>query len=359
MIIQVNRSSLLSACQLALQVVPSRSAMPIYQNFRVEARNDRITVQATDLEIEVSYYVDGVVVDESGVAIWPAHKLVAILRECGDEYVSIDADDRRVKIHTMSGDFEMPGYDPTGFAAFQNPAGDGMPVEASSLLNAINRTAYAAAKDEGKYAMRGVLFSLDGKGSKMVATDGKRLGVADLDVGGGGKVSAVVPIKAVKLLASIAGEASEVLVGISAQTATFKTPMAVVHTRLVEGNFPPYSTVIPKKHESIAHLECSAFLHAVRQAAIMADEESKRVTIEFSKGKATMDAQGASSGKSKVTMPCDYEGDDVKISFDPVYLTEYLRGCADGERVDLLLNGSSKSVVFRGENYLYLVVPLV
>lgn len=359
MIIQVNRSSLLSACQLALQVVPSRTPMPIYQNFRVEAANDRITVQATDLEIEVSYYVDGVVVDESGVAIWPASKLVAILRECGDEYVSIDADDRRVKLRTMSGDFEMPGYDPSGFAEFQPTEGQGQPVEASSLLNAINRTAYAAAKDEGKYAMRGVLFSLDGKGSKIVATDGKRLAVADVDVAGEEKVSAVVPIKAVKLLASIAGEASEVLVNISSNTATFKTPLATVHTRLVEGNFPPYSSVIPKKHESIAHLECASFLHAVRQAAVMADEESKRVTIEFKNGAATLDAQGASSGKSKVSMTCDYRGDDVKISFDPVYLTEYLRGCADGERVDLLLNGKDKSVVFKGENYLYLVVPLV
>ena len=360
MIIEANRSSLLSACQLASQALPSRTPTPIYQNFKVVAKDDRITVMATDLEIEVSYYVDGVVIDEEGVAIWPASRLVAILRECDDEMVRIDADERRVKLHTSSGDFEMPGYDPSGYAEFNHSGAFGSEIAGDDFVNAVNRTVFAAAKDEGKYAMKGVLLSFDVESAKMVGTDGKRLAVTDLNVvSGPTKVSGVITTKAIKMAASIAN-GQDVAISLSANAVTFKTSKALIYSRLVEGNYPPYTTVIPKKAEASVELDCTSFLHAVKQASIMTDDESKRVSFAFEADKVTLEAQGASSGKSKVSMPLTgYKGPEITISFDPAYLTEYLRTCADGERVRLDLVNGSKSAVFRGEGYLYLVVPLV
>lgn len=361
MIIEANRSSLLSACQLASQALPSRTPTPIYQNFKVVAKDDRITVMATDLEIEVSYYVDGVVIDEEGVAIWPASRLVAILRECDDEMVRIDADDRRVKLHTSSGDFEMPGYDPSGFTEFKQDETNGALLGSDAFAMAVNRTAFAAAKDEGKYAMRGVLLSLDGEKSSLVATDGKRLSVSNLVTQeGASKVSGIIPVKTIKMVAGLAEAGDDLEVKLGTNSVTFKTKRATIYSRLVEGNYPPYTTVIPKKAEASVELDTTAFLHAVKQASIMTDDESKRVSFAFETDKVTLEAQGASSGKSKVSMPLTgYKGPEITISFDPAYLTEYLRTCADGERVRLDLVNGSKSAVFRGEGYLYLVVPLV
>jgi DNA polymerase-3 subunit beta len=361
MIIEANRSSLLSACQLASQALPTRTPQPIYQNFKVTATGDRITVQATDLEIEVSFFVDGVVIEEEGVAIWPASRLVAILRECDDETVRIDADDRRVKLHTSSGDFEMPGYDPTGFATFNQSGEDGFGVAGDEFTSAINRTVFAASKEEGKYAMRGILLSVDGNKGELVGTDAKRLAVAKFatSVGGWPKVSGIISTKTIKMAAGIAQDA-ELQVVLSTNSVTFKTDRAVIFSRLVEGNYPPYTSVIPKKHEASVELDCAALLHAVRQASIMTDDESKRVELSFGGDRLTLTAQGASSGKSNVSMPLTgYKGPAIDISFDPAYLTEYLRSCADGERVKLELLDGKRSAVFRGEGYLYLVVPLV
>jgi DNA polymerase-3 subunit beta len=358
MIIEANRSSLLSACQLASQALPSRTPTPIYQNFKVVAKDDRITVMATDLEIEVSYYVDGVVIEEEGVAIWPASRLVAILRECDDEVVRIDADERRVKLHTSSGDFEMPSYDPSNYVEFQDAGVIGSMLPGNEFQAAINRTVFAVAKDEGKYAMRGVLLSLDGKNSKMVATDGKRLSVSDISSDETSKVSGIIPVKTIKMVGGISTGTIEISLGNN--SVMFKSDRAKIYSRLVEGNYPPYTTVIPKKAEASVELDCTAFLHAVKQASIMTDDESKRVSFAFEADKVTLEAQGASSGKSKVSMPLvGYKGPEITISFDPAYLTEYLRTCGDGERVRLDLVNGSKSAVFRGEGYLYLVVPLV
>lgn len=358
MIIEANRSSLLSACQLASQALPTRTPNPIYMNFKVTAKDGMITIQATDLEIEVSYYVDGVVIDEEGVAIWPAAKMVAILRESDDEIVKIDADGRRVLLITSASEYEMPGYGVDSFVDFKAVDGDFTSIESNSLSSAISRVSYAAAKDEGKYATRGILLEL-GAG-ELVGTDGKRMAMAKLLIQGEApKASGVIPVKTMKMVSGIIdGDTTQVNLGVN--TVTFKSGKALIHSRLVEGHFPPYKSVLPKKHEATVELECSALFHAVRQASVMVDDESKRVMFSFDRDKLTLEAQGASVGKSKVSMPLvGYKGLEITISFDPVYLTDYLRGCADGEKVKVELIDGKKPAVFKGEDYLYLVVPLV
>jgi len=118
--------------------------------------------------------------------------------------------------------------------------------------------------------------------------------------------------------------------------------------------------VIPTKANVKVPLTVGPFHTAVRQAAIMTDEESKRVIFSFGKKKLTLRAQGAESGKSRVEMPIDYDGKSVEISFDPKFLTDMLRILEPDTALSLELIDKSNPAVFRSEsNYLYVVVPLV
>jgi DNA polymerase-3 subunit beta len=371
MIVTCSRDGLLNACQIAGVAIPARSTMPVYQNVKAVAAKDQLTVMATDLEVGIRYEVRGIVVEEPGEAILPVGRLTSILRESMDSEVRIDSDERRTKVNTTISEYEMPGEDPASFADIAD-FGSGeryAELAAGDLQRMIRRTIFAAARDEGKYAMRGVLWDLEEKKAKLVATDGKRLAVASGACASHGEPdkkghSHLVPPKAMSLLERILaeGDASQpVQVSLRANDALFKTERAVIYSRLVEGRFPPYRDVIPKKANARIPLVVNDFLSAVRQAAIMTDDESKRIAFHFAPGKLKLEAQGATTGRSKVEMKLEeYSGPAIDISFDPAYLQDMLRVMDGGDTLQLDLVDGQKSAVFRsGEEYLYLVVPLV
>jgi DNA polymerase-3 subunit beta len=134
---------------------------------------------------------------------------------------------------------------------------------------------------------------------------------------------------------------------------------ATVYSRLVEGRYPPYREIIPKKTNAKVPLPVERFLTAVRQAAIMTDEESKRVGFHFAAGRLRLEAQGQATGRSKVEMAVEYDGPPLDISFDAQYLVEMLRILEADEPLTLELIDGSRPALFRSDkNYLYLVMPL-
>src|SRR5437764_9621696 len=117
----------------------------------------------------------------------------------------------------------------------------------------------------------------------------------------------------------------KVKVSLRPNDALFKTERAMIYSRLVEGRYPAYREVFPKKQTVKVTLTAGPFHAAVRQAAIMTDEESKKVVFAFAKKKLTLQASGAETGRSKVELPLDYEGKPIDIKFDPRFLTDMLR----------------------------------
>jgi DNA polymerase-3 subunit beta len=151
-----------------------------------------------------------------------------------------------------------------------------------------------------------------------------------------------------------------VKVSLRPNEALMKTERAMIYSRLVEGRFPNYRQVLPQKQSIKVPLTVGTFQTAVRQAAIMTDEESKRVVFAFSKKKLTLQARGAEAGRSRVELPIDFEGKGVEISFDPKFLTDMLRVLEPDTTMTLELSDSRTPALFRIEpDYQYVVVPLV
>src|SRR5829696_17146 len=207
MIVTCQRDGLLSACQIVGIAVPARTTMPVYQNLKAIAEADRLTLMATDLEVGIRYELRGPAVEEPGEAILPVSRLTSILRESPDKEIRLDADERRTRVNTSVSEYEMPGEDPASFADIADfvPGERYYELAAGDLQRMIRRSVFAAARDEGQYAMRGVLWDMEEKKARLVATDGKRLAVttgpcvAQGEHGGGGEKkghSHLVPPKA-------------------------------------------------------------------------------------------------------------------------------------------------------------------
>jgi DNA polymerase III subunit beta len=360
------REALLQDCQLVAAAVASRDVKPILKNMKAIASGDRCTLMATDLELGIRLEVRSPNVVKPGEAILPANKLISILRESTDERLTIVADAERVVVTGHSTEFEMPSEDPAGFPDVPDAADKKYhELTAGNLRSMVHRTVFAAAKESTRYAMTGVLWELEGGTAKLVATDSKRLALVTGEaqcVGGhdtkGGQH--LVPTKAMALLErNLADDAELVKVSLRQNEALFQTSRALVYTRLVEGRYPPYKDILPKKSAVKVPLAVTPFLTAVRQAAIMTDEESKRVTFQFASGKLVLQAHGAATGRSKVEMPVEYDGAKLEINFDPAYMVDFLKVLEPEDPLTLEMTDNSKPALFRsGPNYQYLVMPL-
>jgi DNA polymerase-3 subunit beta len=361
-----HREGLLSACQLASAAIPARDVKPILKNLKAIANDGRCTLMATDMEVGIRLDVQGLTIQEPGEAILPASKLIAILRESRDDELSIEADPSACLVRGLSLEFEMPSEDPAAFPDLPTFAEDRYhAISAGSLREMIRRTVFAAADETARYSMTGVLWELEDGTAKLVATDGRRLALSQgVATAHGGHTTKgqmpVVPTKAMNLLErNLEDDEEEVKVCLRPNEVLFRTGRAVIYSRLVEGRFPDYKQVMPRKQAVKVALQAAPFQAAVRQAAIMTDEESRRVTFQFAKNKLTLQAQGAQSGRSKVELPVEYDAKTVSINFNPQDLVEMLKVLPPDAELTLDLIDAGSPALFRsGPNYLYLVMPL-
>jgi DNA polymerase-3 subunit beta len=360
------REALLQDVQLAAAAASVKDIKPILRHIKAVAHGDRCSLEATDLEIGMRLEVRSPTILKPGSAILPANKLLSILRESTDERLTIEADKERVFVTGERTEFEMPSEDPEAFPEIASFEGNKYhELTAGSLRSMIRRTVFAAAKESTRYAMTGVLWELEGATAKLVATDSKRLAMVQGEanqVGGhdtkGGQH--LVPTKAMNLLErNLIDDAELVKVAMKPNEVIFQTARAMLYSRLVEGRYPPYKDILPKRATYKIPLSVGPFLHAVRQAAIMTDDESKRVTFSFAAGKLTLQAQGAATGRSKVELPVEYDGDKLDINFDPSYVIDLLKVLETDDPLTLEITDASKPALFRsGPAYQYLVMPL-
>jgi DNA polymerase-3 subunit beta len=364
-----HREGLLSACQLASVAVAARDVKPVLRNLKAVVDSDRCTLMATDLELGTRLEVRGIKALEPGEALLPAGRTLAVLREATDEELTIEAGPDACFIRGQHVEFEMPGEDPAAFPDIPAFAEEKYhEVTAGVLRDMIRRTIFAAAAAEHTRfgATTGILWELEDEKATLVATDGRRLALATgpSQVKGGHTTKGqmpVVPTKAMTLLERNLAEPDELVrISFRPNEVLMKTERAMIYSRLVEGRFPNYKQVLPAKHNVKLPLTVGPFQSAIRQAAIMTDEESKRVIFNFAKKKLTLQARGAESGRSKVEMAIDFDGKGLEISFDPKFVLDMLRVLEPDTPLTLEMTDSSSPAVFRAEpNYLYVVVPLV
>jgi DNA polymerase-3 subunit beta len=349
--------------------VAARELKPILRNLKVIADQRGLTLIATDLELGMRHELRSPRVEEEGSAILPTQKITQILREATDEELTIEADESRVLVQGSQCEWEMPSENPDEFPDIPVQL-DEQSHEAPSgvIAQMIRRTIFAVAKESTKFAMNGVLWEIDGKNLRLVATDSKRLAlaisppltrVAAIDAKAN---SHLTPTKAMQLLerhlAHLPGDAP-LNFSLRANDALFRTETTTLYTRLVEGRYPPYREIFPKKTNAKIVLSVGPFLTAIRQSAIMTDEESRRVAFHFDKGQLTLQAQGPSTGRSKVPLAIEYDGAPLDIQFDPTFLIEMLRTLGPEDPLTLELIDGMKPALFKsGSEYSYLVMPM-
>lgn len=361
------RDKLLHAFQMAASVAPARSPKPILQNVKLDVAKDGAILMGTDLEVGIRVAVEGIGVEAPGSVVLPRDRFGKILSESSDEILSLETDGPKVWVRGQRCEFQFPSENPDEFPnvlAFEEKKYHEMP--ARFFREVIRRTAYATDNESSRYALGGVLMELTETGLTAVATDGRRLarqeGPAQSVEGHlTGDATTIIPTKAMNLLERVLADNEEnIQLTARENDILVRSGGATVYSRLVEGRYPKWRDVFPRR-EGMVKIDLTAgpFHAAVRQAAIVTSDERRGVDFTFGGGKIILVARGAEFGESHVEMPIAYDGAEVGITLDPRFICDFLK-VLDPEQILTmeLRNAESAAVCSTEDGYAYVVMPL-
>ncbi len=368
--ITCDREKLLSAFQIAATVANARSPKEILQNVKLVVTGvHSVILMATDMENGIRINVDGAEIHSRGDALLPVARVGMILRENHDQSIDISTDGSHTLIETNTSNFKLPTAKPEEY-----PNVEGFKEESYHELSArllrelIRRTSFATDDDSSRYALSGVLFEMRDSDVCAIGTDGRRLARMSgtgLSVAGHATVpnNTIVPARALALInKAIAevGDDDKVKFGARAKDVVIQTSRATVTCRLVEGKYPNWKQVIPtRKNPTLIDLSVGPFFSAIRQAAIVADSETRGLDFEFAPNQLIVSAKTANLGASRVRLPIAHGGDTIAMKLDHSYVGDFLRLLDPESTCTANIASSSESMLLTTDDgYQYVVMPM-
>ena len=361
--IQVKTKALRDAMQIPAGVVPSQTLKPILENVRINVSKSGTEILATDLEVAVRCTVEESAVKQEGSVVVPAKELYSILQEsANEEDVVLSSEEQGCRLVWSDSEFVLPAADPADFPEIQQfDEKEYFELKADVLQEMIAKTAFAVSKERTRYALNGVLFILREDGAEMVATDGHRMAYVRkrMKHPKGTEKQALLSQKALEeLRRAITSEDKTVRVNVRENDVVFSVKRSTVSTRVIEGHFPDFRSVIPTDNDKKVDLPLKDIVSAVRRAALMTTPETMAVRMELNKGGMQVYARSPEKGEARVRLSVGYEGDKIDIGFNPMYLLDMFKVVTD-EKVRIELRDSERPGLLRaGTDYQYVVMPV-
>jgi DNA polymerase-3 subunit beta len=358
-----DREKLREGLAVANSVVPGKSTKPVLENVCLVATDDALELIGTDLEAAVRYRLEDVKVEEPGPAVIPARVALDFVRDLAGETVTLSSQDGHCVITSGPDRCELVTVDPDEFPVVSRfGGGETLKLQGGTFTKLVGRTAFAAAREPGRYAMHGVLTEIeDGHALKLVATDGRRLALASapVDAPALGTRSAIVPTKAMLLFCRvIADPLDTVEVQLGENQIGLKTRNAEIFARLVDGEFPRYAAVIPQEGAHAMEAQRDLLSRKLRLVANVTGDEARAVRLKLAKGELELYGQSVGRGEARAEMEVEYRGESAEIAFNPDFVLDGLKNC-EGGQVRLQFNEKTSPGKFTlGENYLYVVMPI-
>lgn len=330
----ISRLELVGLIGKIQNVVPSKPAIPILANVLVEAMDDELIISATDLTVSMRVYSEAKVLEEGAMTL-PARRFFQLARELTAPQVEIHTlSPEIVMINAGSSYFKIHGMHKNEFPTLPDLS-EGIPfsIPSSSLKELLSRSAFAAARDDSRPVLNGVLLQNQGSIVTFVGTDGKRLAKIHsfVDLPPDFQGSFVIPLKAAEEMIRLLDvkEENPAKIILMADKVALELKSVTLMSQLLSGQFPDVFRVIPKQKEQAIALHREELITLLKQVSLFTSESSSSVRFTFSNGELHLSATSGEIGEGKVKMPVNYGGEKLEIAFNPIYFLDALRHSKD------------------------------
>lgn len=360
----ISRESLLKALQAVIGVVERRQTMPVLANVLLVAKKSKLSVTATDLEVELVASVDVEGVEAAGEITVPGRKLLEICRalpEGADVKLSLKSD--RLTVHSGRSKFVLSTMAASDFPVIENiDASRSMTVGQDQLAKLLGKTQFSMAQQDVRYYLNGVLLETSGKRLRAVATDGHRLALCDIALEGvdGGKTQVILPRKGVQELQKLLGAEGTVQISMGSNHIRLQIGDIRFTSKLIDGRFPDYDRVIPQISGNLVTGNRDALRHSLQRAAILSNEKYRGVRLDFGKNRIRVQANNPDQEEAEDEVEIEYTGQEMEIGFNVNYLLDAL-SAVETDDVEIGLVDPSSSCLVRApgdDKCLYVVMPM-
>ncbi len=360
------------------RVVPTKSTLPVLSNVLLSVQNGELLLAATDLEKGVAHRVPATVEREGQITL-PSRLLsdyVALLDH--GQTIALELNERTHKVHLKCGRYEanVAGIDAEDFPPLPTVSGGAsLEMAAATLKQAIGEVVFAAAPDDTRPVLAGVLMRVAGDQLTLAAADGFRLAVRTVTLNAPvGDLQMIVPARTLnevaRLLPGDEGEQVTISATATQNQVQFSFGRTEVTSRLIEGQFPDYQRIIPPESKTSVVLSTTDFLRATRAAAVFARDNSNIVRLEctppkenaeLAVGRVMVKSTSAEMGDNEGQLDASITGDEVQIAFNGKYLRDALEAI-ESAQVALQISGASSPGIIKpvGETngYLHVIMPM-
>ena len=355
------------ALQAVSRAISARTTLPILNNILVSATDQGLVLTATNLEIGIRKLVPAEISEEGSTTV-PARLLTDFVSTLPDQELSLDLDasTQTLGLRCARFDTHIKCIEAEEFPPSPRPdEGDRLEVPLEEMLRAVEQTQMAASTDEARPVLTGVLFQIQGANLTLAATDGHRLAVRKLTASRADDIEAslIVPARALgELGRALKGEGSqlEIIISKARNQVFFRAGSAEVNSRLIDGNYPNYSQVVPTKSSTVVSASTTDMIQTVRAVSLFAKDSANVIRIKTGNGGLVLSATTNEVGDSQAEVDAGLEGTDIQIAFNARYVLDALN-VLEADKVELLFNGPLSPGLIRPpgeEDYVYVIMPV-
>jgi len=363
--ISLDRDAFLTQLQTASRVASTRSAVQALSGVQIAADPTSVELRATDTDVGLRVPLDAEVQRE-GVIVLPARLLVDVVRALPAQTVTVELRPAEQDVELVSGNatFHIRTLRAEDFPPFPEPdEASRISLPAASFVATALKVAGSASRDETRPVLTGILVSASGRQLRMVATDSYRLSVkeTELEEALAQAFEVNIPARALQELARIVGhsENEQLSLSVRQNQVLFEIDRIVLSSRLIDGQFPNYSQLLPEAFEHELRIGAAELTDVVRRVSLLAQKNAP-LRLAFTPGEVTISAQTPDVGEALESLPVPFQGEPLEIGFNPEYLRAGVEAVEEGDVLLKLISPLRPGLIEAadGSGFLYLIMPI-
>jgi len=372
----IQREQLMQSVQDVMKAISSRTTIPILTGMKLEVSEEGVKLTGSDSDISIESFIpqeeDGIVYVENiepGSLVLQAKYFPDIVRKLPQNTVEIESDNyRNVTIRSGNAEFHLNGQDPEEYPQLpQLHTEDSFELPIDLLKNLIRQTVFAVSTSETRPILTGVHVRIENGELEFIATDSHRLASRKIPLEhpeGKNTPPVVIPGKSLTELNKILDDSEDTIeVSVTENQVLFRTKHLYFLSRLLEGNYPETSRLIPEQSKTIVKIDTKELLQSVDRASLLAKENRNNVVRLVTKENNHLEITGNSPEVGNVVEEVtadDVNGEDLKISFSAKYMMDALKA-VDYDQVKVEFTGAMRPFLIRpvdDEQILQLILPV-